>query len=102
MDTGLGRVDRLYRLKNWDAFQDVLEDAKRQKAEHALRIRQAKMDKVWAEPNPYTSYPAESIENLAEIVGLKNRVTTAHIWINKKIIQCTIRSSKKSNIEICC
>jgi hypothetical protein len=31
------------------------------------------MNKEWHEPSPYASYPAESTENLAEIVGLKNR-----------------------------
>jgi hypothetical protein len=25
------------------------------------------------EPSPYASYPAEAMENLAEIVGLRNR-----------------------------
>jgi Tfp pilus assembly protein PilE len=65
---------RLPRLKNWNEFKDVLEDTRRQKAEAQLEARQARIDKRYAPPNPYASYPAESMEHLANIVGLKIEV----------------------------
>jgi hypothetical protein len=71
-----------------------LDDIKERKARHRVEARQARSNKQWIEPNPYVSYPAEAMENLAEIVGLRNRgikftpdlnvANTAQIWLNKK------------------
>jgi hypothetical protein len=65
--------DQLDKLQNWSEFQNLLDDIKERKAQHRIEARQARENKQWMEPSPYPSYPAESMENLAEIVGLKNR-----------------------------
>jgi hypothetical protein len=72
LDEHLEGVDKMQRLKNWDEFQDVLEDARRQKADLQLQTTQTRMNKSYSPPNPYASYPADSIESIAVIVGLKN------------------------------
>jgi hypothetical protein len=94
-ETNLGSADRLPILKNWNTFQELLESARKKKADEILRIKPSKINRERAAPNPYGGYPAESIEDLAKIVGKKNRgikynpdlnsANTAQIWLNKKL-----------------
>jgi hypothetical protein len=87
-------VDNIDKLNNWGEFQRVLDDIKERKAVHRVAARQAGASRKWIEPSPYLSYPAEAMENLAEIVCLRNRgikftpdlnsANTAEIWLNKK------------------
>jgi hypothetical protein len=94
-EIGLGGADTLPRLKNWNTFQELSAAARQRKADEALRIKQSKIAHEWTAPNPYGSYPAEAIEDLAKIVGKKNRgikfnpdlnsANTAQMWLNKKL-----------------
>jgi acyl-CoA synthetase (NDP forming) len=86
--------DNIDKLNNWGEFQNLLDDIKEQKAQYRIDARKARVNKQWIEPSPFTSYPAEAMENLAEIVGLRNRgikftpdlnsANTAQMWLNKK------------------
>jgi hypothetical protein len=68
------------------------------------------MNKTYAPPNPYTSYPAESMEHLANIVGLKNRdikfnpelnaANTAQAYLNRKLYNAPSEAAREE-IEIC-
>jgi hypothetical protein len=93
-DVILDEYDQLDKLQNWGEFQNLLDDIKERKAQHRIELRQAQAAKQWMKPSPYASYPAEAMENLAEIVGLRNRgikftpdlnaANTAQMWLNKK------------------
>jgi hypothetical protein len=84
----------LNKLNNWGEFQNLLDDIKEQKAQYRIDARKARATKSYIEPSPFASYPAEGMENLAEIVGLRNRgikftpdlnsANTAQMWLNKK------------------
>jgi beta-mannanase len=80
-----------------------------QKAEAQLEARQARIDKRYAPQNPYASYPAESMEHLANIVGLKNRgikfnsdlnsANTAQIWLSKKLSNAPSEAARQEILK---
>jgi hypothetical protein len=65
--------DTVIKLHNWNEFQDRLDDLEEEKARLRQEAREARADGQPAVKNPYATYPAESMKNLAYIVGLKNR-----------------------------
>jgi hypothetical protein len=93
-DVDYTAVDQIDKLNNWGEFQNLLDDIKEKKAAHRVAARSARVARKWIEPSPYISYPAEAMENLAEIVGLRNRgikytpdlnaANAAQIWLNKR------------------
>jgi hypothetical protein len=90
-------------------FEDVLEDTPRQKAKYQLQAREARLNKQYAPPNPYATYPAEYTEHLANIVGLKNRgiklnsdlnsANTAQIWLSKKLSNALSEAVRKEILK---
>jgi hypothetical protein len=93
-DVDYSSVDQIDKLNNWGEFQRVLDGIKEKKSTHQVTTKSARAARKWIEPSPYISYPAEAMENLAEIVGLRNRgikytpdlnaANTAQIWLNKR------------------
>jgi predicted nuclease with TOPRIM domain len=65
--------DSVIKYHNWNEFQDRLNDLEEEKARLRQEAREARADGLQTVKNPYATYPAESMKNLAYIVGLKNR-----------------------------
>jgi hypothetical protein len=67
------------------------------KRAHRVEARQARLEKRFVESSSFMSYPAEDMENISHIVGLRNRgikynpelnaANTAQIWFNKRKLQ---------------
>jgi hypothetical protein len=62
--------DIVLKYHNWNEFQEKLDDLEERKAELRQVAREARVD---GKPTVKNPYPAESMKNLAYIVGLKNR-----------------------------
>jgi hypothetical protein len=94
--------DTVIKYHNWNEFQEKLDDLEEEKARLRQEAREARTDGLPTVKNPYATYPAESMKNLAYIVGLKNRgisynpelnaANTAQLYIAKHKMQApTIR-----------
>jgi hypothetical protein len=62
--------DTVIKYHNWNEFQERLDDVE-EKARLRQAAREARADGLPTVKNPYATYPAESMKNLAYIVGLK-------------------------------
>jgi hypothetical protein len=65
--------DSVIKYHNRNEFQERLDDLEEEKARLKQEVRGARADGQRPVPNPYATYPTESMKNLAYIVGLKNR-----------------------------
>jgi hypothetical protein len=63
--------DSVSKYHNWNEFQERLDDLEETKARLRQEAREARADSLPTVKNPYATYPAESMKNLAYIVGLK-------------------------------
>jgi hypothetical protein len=61
------------KFHNWNDFQDSLDLVEAEKARLRQEARENRAAGLPIAKNPYVSYPAESIKDLAHIVSLKNR-----------------------------
>jgi hypothetical protein len=59
------------RVPNWNTFQESLDAVEAEKARLGQENRENRAVGLAVTKDPYTSYPAESIKELAHIVGLK-------------------------------
>jgi hypothetical protein len=63
--------DTVIKYHNWNEFQERLDDLEETKARLRQKAREARADGLPTVKNLYATYPAESMKNLAYIVGLK-------------------------------
>jgi Asp-tRNA(Asn)/Glu-tRNA(Gln) amidotransferase B subunit len=63
--------DSVIKVHNWNMFQESLDAVETKKAQLRQENRENRAAKLPIIKDPYASYPAESIKELAHIVGLK-------------------------------